>query len=324
MKKSLYIKLALFFLLITTIGSVVYLIITDSIEKSKNISLMINKIAYERMLTEKICKKAIEYILLKDVREKNELESLKKEFEDRFNRVKDEMLNSKFLTSSEDLKTNMDHIEQEWHLLKMDINLFLSETEDPSSAIRQLEKKSDKLIIYLNKIIYLLEQEDQKSLRGFTLENILSLSFNIILILFIFVIWNLLANLSMNEKKYRILLHKAPVGIMIIKNRKFQFLNQYALQSLGFKNEKELIGKSVFSFVNPNYLELVLTRFHTVLEQKQPVEIVEEEWINANGETITVEVMSIPFHFMGDQTNLTIFHDVTEKKTFQPLLSRAY
>ncbi|WP_374723425.1 sensor domain-containing protein [Calidifontibacillus erzurumensis] len=135
----------------------------------------------------------------------------------------------------------------------------------------------------------------------------------------------MLVNLSINEKKYRILLHKSPLGIMIIKDRKFKFLNQYALQSLGFKNEKEIIGKSVLSFIHPNYHDLVLSRFHTVLEQKQPVEIIEEEWINANGETITVEVLSIPFHFMGDDTNLTIFRDITEKKRsshyFQELIN---
>ncbi|WP_374723700.1 hypothetical protein [Calidifontibacillus erzurumensis] len=135
MKKSLYVKLALFFLLITTIGSVVYLIVTDSMAKSKNISLMINKIAYERMLTEKICKKAIEYILFNDVREKNELESLKKEFEDRFNKVKDEIGNTKFLTASEEIEKNLNHVEQQWNLLKMDIDQFLSGTEEPSLAV---------------------------------------------------------------------------------------------------------------------------------------------------------------------------------------------
>ncbi|WP_230474448.1 PAS domain S-box protein [Calidifontibacillus erzurumensis] len=325
MNKSLYVKLAVFFLLISTIGSIVYLIVTNSMEKSKNISVMINKIAYERMLTEKITKKAIQYIILNDFRAKNRMEALMREFEDRFHRVKDEMINSKFLTSSEEIKTNMDFIEREWHSLKMDIDKFISGKEEPSLAIRQMEKKSDSLIIYLNKTIFLLEQEDQKSLRGLTLENILSLSFNIILILIIFVIWRLLVNLSINEKKYRILLHKSPLGIMIIKDRKFKFLNQYALQSLGFKNEKEIIGKSVLSFIHPNYHDLVLARFHTVLEQKLPVDIAEEEWINANGETITVEVLSIPFHFMGDHTNLTIFVDITEKKRsshyFQELIN---
>ncbi|WP_458414503.1 EAL domain-containing protein [Schinkia sp. CFF1] len=314
MKKSLYVKLAIFFLIITTISGGVYHFVTTSLTNSKNISYIINEVGRERMLSEKISKKAIQLVLLNNSNTKNDLISAENEFEDNLNRIKREIKNERFKTIKEELNSNIETIEQQWSLVKTDIDQLLSDREKHVLTIGQMDVNSDKLLLSLDKIVRLLEKEDSKSLQGLTTDNILLLSFNLIFIIILFVIWRLLVSLSNSEKKYRILIENSPLGIMMFKDSKVKFINKFALQSLGFSSEMKIIGKPIYTFIHPKYHELVTARLNCVQEKNQVADLIEEEWVKANGEVIIVEVMSIPFYIMGNNINLTIFRDITEQR----------
>lgn len=206
MQKSLYVKLSIFFLLILTISSLIYQLVTTSLTNTKNINTIINDVGRERILSEKINKKAMRLALLDDQKTENDIIFFKYAFESNLNKIKKEM--ESFSPSdplTEELNTDITTIEEKWLQLKVDIDQLLSDKGDQISTIRRIETKSEEILHPLENIVYILEKEDNKTLQGLTTENLILHSFSLIFIIILFVIWRLLVSLSKSEKKYRLL-----------------------------------------------------------------------------------------------------------------------
>lgn len=206
MQKSLYVKLSIFFLLILTISSLIYQLVTTSLTNTKNINTIINDVGRERILSEKINKKAMRLALLDDQKTENDIIFFKYAFESNLNKIKKEMESySPSDPLTEELNTDITTIEEKWLQLKVDIDQLLSDKGNQISTIRRIETKSEEILYPLENIVYILEKEDNKTLQGLTTENLILHSFSLIFIIFLFVIWRLLVSLSKSEEKYRLL-----------------------------------------------------------------------------------------------------------------------
>ena len=119
--------------------------------------------------------------------------------------------------------------------------------------------------------------------------------------------------LEESEYKYRILVDAMPEGIVIHKDGKIVFLNNFVVKYYNAVNKDDLIGKPIFNFIRGDYHALVKSRIFKVLKENIIAEPVEQIFIGQDGREISVEVTTIPFPFYGDNAIMSIIRDTTER-----------
>jgi PAS domain S-box-containing protein len=125
-----------------------------------------------------------------------------------------------------------------------------------------------------------------------------------------------------SEEKYRRLIEFFPDGIFVHKNGKVVFVNQTTVRALRAPNAEALIGRSLMSFVPPDYQTLVRDRVSRMSEMKTQVPIVEEKFIRSDGSLIDVEVTAIPFLMDGEPAVIGVARDITERKKAEEEIRR--
>lgn len=123
-----------------------------------------------------------------------------------------------------------------------------------------------------------------------------------------------------SEGRYRTLVEMAPDGVTIQSEGTFTFANATAAKILGAESPQQLIGKSIWDFVHPEYKEIVEKRFRTMTEEEKGVPLIEEKIIRLDGTPIVVEVVSAPFIYRGKVATQTWFRDITWRKAAEQAL----
>ncbi len=298
-----------------SISGATYFIVTASLAKEENISHIINVAGRERMLTQKISKKAIQIVYMNDANAEDELIAARHDFEQNLNGLiyGDDSLGL-FTLANEELHLQLMHVEEHWKALKKDLDDVLSERGDQESLIQRINSVTDEMIEHLDSVVEMFENRGNQSLQGLTTRNTILVLFNLLFAIVLFTTWRLLVSLKKSEKKYRMLVDHSPLGIVISKDDQIQFVNKFALETLRYSNKNELIGKPIYITIDPECHALVKSRLEHVREQDEIADFVEEKLIKQDGATIFAEVMSLPFHVMGTNNTLTIFRDITEQK----------
>ncbi len=114
--------------------------------------------------------------------------------------------------------------------------------------------------------------------------------------------------------KYQSLVENSPDAIAIYIEGKVVFVNNECLCLMAAKEESELIGKQVLSFVHPNSLALVLERMRKLVQTGGSMDVVEEKFIRLDGSVVDVEVKSMLIHFEGKQAVQLIVRDNSFRK----------
>jgi len=114
------------------------------------------------------------------------------------------------------------------------------------------------------------------------------------------------------EKSLGTLFDRALVGLYIVQDRKFQYVNPRILDSMGY-SETELLGADSLSFVHPGDRRMVRDNAVKMLkgESSAPYEY---RIISKGGETRWVLESVTPIEYRGRQATLGYFMDVTEKR----------
>ncbi|MCQ6282688.1 EAL domain-containing protein [Bacillus sp. EB600] len=279
---------------------------------------MVNVAGRERMLTQKMSKIALLLAYSDDVDARKKLITTSHEFEDKLNGL----IYGNYdysLASLKDMKLDkqLKNVERQWKTLKQDIMQIVPGKDNQTLTIQQINTKSDQLVQQLDLVVETIEKKDNHSWQGIATDKTFFILLNVIFVTVLFVMWLLLSSLSKSEEKYRLLVHNSPIGILIVKGKKVHFINHFALKALGFSHENNMIGKSIHTFIHPDYESAVNSRLENVYEHKKVAELMEEKWLHKNGTMVNVEVMSIPYHIMGDNTTLCIFFDITKHKRYE-------
>jgi PAS domain S-box-containing protein len=123
-----------------------------------------------------------------------------------------------------------------------------------------------------------------------------------------------------SEEKYRNLVETSMDAIYINQGKIITYLNPAALKLFGAKNPEQIIGKTPFDIIHPDYHDLVKNRIKILVNDRIPASILEEKVVQLNGNIIDVEVAASPFSFKGEQVIQVVMRDISERKRFEKSL----
>ncbi len=110
--------------------------------------------------------------------------------------------------------------------------------------------------------------------------------------------------LSEKETLWRGLVETAPMGIFIISEMKFTYLNPGALTIFGADCPEEMLGKPFLDRVHQDYHAIVRTQLSTLIEQKKPLSAVEQKWLRIDGALIELVISATPILYKKRQSAL--------------------
>ncbi|MFA4958091.1 MAG: PAS domain S-box protein [Candidatus Methanoperedens sp.] len=122
-----------------------------------------------------------------------------------------------------------------------------------------------------------------------------------------------------SEEKFRLLVEFSPYGIIIHGDRKITFANSQAMKILGATSPGELIGKTIFDIVHPDYHDMVRERI-LIEETGMIAPLIEEKFLRIDGMPVDVEIIAIPVTIKGKTQMYGVFNDITERKKSEALL----
>ena len=120
--------------------------------------------------------------------------------------------------------------------------------------------------------------------------------------------------LKESENKYRELVDNSPDAIAIYNESGIVFINHECLHLMRASTADELTGRQVIEFVHPDYRSFVSDRMNNTLNEGKTLPLTEERFIRLDGETIDVEVKSMPIRFQNKPAVQLIVRDITERK----------
>ncbi|WP_066062927.1 ATP-binding protein [Neobacillus soli] len=117
-----------------------------------------------------------------------------------------------------------------------------------------------------------------------------------------------------SEDSYKQLLDSLPEPVYISRDHKILYLNHAAACMIGAANKMDIVGKSIFDFIIPEYEDRLLERFKQIKKEKRPVNTIEYKAKRLDGSTFFFEVSSLFILFGGNEAVLSIGKDITVRK----------
>jgi PAS domain S-box-containing protein len=130
------------------------------------------------------------------------------------------------------------------------------------------------------------------------------------------------AALRESEKRYHRLIELSPDGILVHQDGDIVFINSAGLRLIGARSESQLIGRSVYDLVNPEYRELLKQRV-AMMEQGDVLPPAELKSRRLDGVEIDCEILSVPFTHNGRFAVQAVVRDITGRKQAEQALSEA-
>ncbi|OFX50019.1 MAG: hypothetical protein A2046_01905 [Bacteroidetes bacterium GWA2_30_7] len=122
-----------------------------------------------------------------------------------------------------------------------------------------------------------------------------------------------------NEIKYQQLIDNSMDIILIHHNGFILFINKNGLKLLGFDNEEEVKGHSIFNFIHNDYKEQVSKTINQENFESKHIEKV----ITRKGDELFVEIISIPIFYNNFACNQVIAKNITDKIMAETLLAES-
>lgn len=213
--KSCTFKLGISLTLLFTVIIGSFYIISYSLSQEANVSHMINVAGRERLLAEKMSKKAIQYVFMEGLYSKKELQESMDTFEQNLYglKLKDKKIQAQYQKTIEI-----------WKDAKKDYQLLLTvnDKERQKAIVSEINLKSINQIESLDKLVSLIEQSGQDSFQGLNSEKLFLIFSNLLLIIILFVVWHFFRNIK-NSATHDDLTH-------LTNRRKFEYELQEAIK----------------------------------------------------------------------------------------------
>jgi len=122
--------------------------------------------------------------------------------------------------------------------------------------------------------------------------------------------------LKESEERYKRLLKQSFDAVLIHRQGKIISINDAGARILGAE-KKEIVGKSLFKFIHPDYHDIVKERIEKVYKNRVNVPLIEQKFLKADGTPIDVEVVGTGFIYDGKKAVQSVFRDITQRKEYE-------
>ena len=126
-----------------------------------------------------------------------------------------------------------------------------------------------------------------------------------------------------SEARYRALAELSPEAILVNANGRFAYANAAAARLLGAGCSQELIGRSPFELIGPEYHAVMQERIRAVLEEKRTTARLDYRWQRLDGSPVDVEVIAGPIDWEGTQAVQVVARDITNRKRAEEALRQS-
>lgn len=120
--------------------------------------------------------------------------------------------------------------------------------------------------------------------------------------------------MAQSEERYRVLVENSPDAILLYQRERTVFVNRAGLSLLGAQTQEQLLGKSIFEFVHPDFHDVVRERIARMTSERSIPPTVEGRLMRLDGSTVEVEVVTVPFMSDGELTLQVTVRDITERR----------
>jgi len=127
-------------------------------------------------------------------------------------------------------------------------------------------------------------------------------------------------DLQRSEDNYRSLVDEFPEAIILARGDRWVYVNDAAARLLGAQSREELLRRSVYDIVHPEFHSRIAMRMQTVERGREPLEAMEEKFVRIDGETIEVEIVCIPAMYEKTEMSCLLIRNSTERKRTQELI----
>ncbi len=117
-----------------------------------------------------------------------------------------------------------------------------------------------------------------------------------------------------SEERFRTLIEESPTAICVHRQGKMLYVNPAAIKLIGATTAQELVGKSVFERIHPDFRQISRARVQSVSDSGIAAPLIDEKYLKLDGSTIDVEVQSTGMIYNGQPAVRTAFRDTTERK----------
>ncbi|PRP93030.1 Sporulation kinase A [Enhygromyxa salina] len=125
------------------------------------------------------------------------------------------------------------------------------------------------------------------------------------------------AALRASESSLRSVLQATPDGIIVHSEGRYLFVNPAAMRQLGFTDDAEIIGESIYEQLVSSEVDSVRARIQKMICSGEPAGPRDLQFQRANGEIYVGEIVSIPARFDGAAAIITIVRDISEQRRIQ-------
>jgi PAS domain S-box-containing protein len=115
-----------------------------------------------------------------------------------------------------------------------------------------------------------------------------------------------------NRKNFQRMVERSPDCIGVHVEGTYIYVNQAFVQLLGAKSEAEIVGRTVFSFVDASYQQLVHERLER-LRAGESVPYTHMQYLRTDGSPLHVEVAALPLRYGSRDAVQVIARDITAR-----------
>jgi PAS domain S-box-containing protein len=118
----------------------------------------------------------------------------------------------------------------------------------------------------------------------------------------------------MNEHWYRDVVEMSQDAIYVWCDGCFVFANRATARILGVPSPQELIGRPVYDFIHPEFIDLAKSRMQQLRDTGGPLPPKEFKMLRADGGVFEVEAMATLFDYQGRPAAHVVMRDIAERK----------
>jgi PAS domain S-box-containing protein/putative nucleotidyltransferase with HDIG domain len=128
--------------------------------------------------------------------------------------------------------------------------------------------------------------------------------------------------LGRSEERYRMLVELSPDGVFIHRNDRIEFINSAGLRLLGAERSEQIVGKSLFEIIHPDYHEAIKGRIKDILKRGKTAPFMFERVLTLDGKEVPVEVTASPFSDRSGPAVQVILHDISSRIQAEEKINR--